>query len=49
MFIWPWALVHLIGRASFLMNFQEEKKKKVPHPSSDGTLSVLLLFVASLT
>lgn len=28
MFIWPWALVQLIGRASFLMNFQEGKKKK---------------------
>lgn len=28
MFIWPWALIQLIGRASFLMNFQERKKKK---------------------
>lgn len=24
MFIWPWALIRLIGRASFLMNFQKE-------------------------
>lgn len=41
MFIWPWALVQLIGRASFLMNFQEKKKKKVQHPSSDGTECVI--------
>lgn len=41
MFIWPQALILLMCRASLLMNWP---KKKVPHSSSDGTSTVLLLF-----